>query len=147
VLDALSNCAIRFANSDEDARFLAPRLRTSQDFLQSLGRGKFAAFVRDMTQDAVAVSVNRADFRQHPTLSPVEQTALAARMRQDYGVPLQLASPVDPPATEPAEQAPPIEERPRQERPPRSSSARPDPPRPAATGSDKPAGTEAAREW
>src|SRR5439155_25545113 len=62
VLDALSNCAIRFANSDEEARYLAPRLRTSPEFLQSLSRGKFAAFVRDLTPEAVAVSVNRVRF-------------------------------------------------------------------------------------
>src|SRR6202030_2649728 len=62
VLDALSNCAIRFANSDEEARYLAPRLRSSPEFLQSLSRGKFAAYVRDQTKEAVAVSVNRVDF-------------------------------------------------------------------------------------
>ena len=50
VLDALSNCAIRFANSDEEARYLAPRLRTSPEFLQSLTRGKFGAFIRDVTR-------------------------------------------------------------------------------------------------
>ena len=61
VLDALSNCAIRFANSDEEARYLAPRLRTSPEFLQSLTRGKFGAFIRDVTPQALAVSVNRVD--------------------------------------------------------------------------------------
>ena len=127
VLDALSNCAIRFANSDDEARYLAPRLRTSPDFLQSLGRGRFAAFVRDMTAEAVAVSVNRVDFREHPALSQTEQTALADRMRQAYGTPLHLAPPTDPPATATA-----TAEAPTEEPPPRSSTARPDPPRPAA---------------
>lgn len=142
VLDALSNCAIRFANSDDEARYLAPRLRTSPDFLQSLGRGRFAAFVRDVTMEAVAVSVNRVDFREHPALSQMEQTALADRMRQAYGTPLHLAPPIDPLATEMA-----AAEAPTEEPPPRSSTARPDPPRPAATQSDKPARPEAARDW
>src|SRR5439155_14221495 len=85
VLDALSNCAIRFANSDEEARFLAPRLRTSPEFLQSLGRGRFAAFVRDMTPQAVAVTVNRSDFSQHLILDAGERHALQQRMRAAYG--------------------------------------------------------------
>src|SRR5262249_33253119 len=59
VLDALSNCAIRFANSDEEARYLAPRLRTSPEFLQSLGRGKFARFVRDPTPQPMPLSPTR----------------------------------------------------------------------------------------
>lgn len=92
VLDALSNCAIRFANSDEEARFLAPRLRTHPEFLQSLGRGRFAAFVRDMTPEAVAVTVNRVDFQDHRMLSRPEQSALSERMRAEYGTPRQIVS-------------------------------------------------------
>src|SRR6185437_396821 len=82
VLDALSNCAIRFANSDEEARFLSSRLRTSEEFLQSLSRGRFAAFVRDLTPHAVAVSVNRVDFSNYDQLSQRERTALEERMRK-----------------------------------------------------------------
>jgi len=65
VLSALSNCAIRFANSDEEAAYLAPRLRTSASALQSLQRGQFAAFVRDMTKEAVAITVHMVDFSAH----------------------------------------------------------------------------------
>jgi hypothetical protein len=89
VLDALSNCAIRFANSDEEARFLAPRLRTSPDFLRHLGRGRFGAFVRDLTPEAVAVSVNLVEFAHHRALSAAERHALAERMRAEYGTPRQ----------------------------------------------------------
>jgi len=92
VLDALSNCAIRFANSDDEARYLAPRLRTSPDFLQALGRGRFAAFVRDMTPEAVAVSVNRVEFGEHGILSLSERSALADRMRAQYGTPRQIGA-------------------------------------------------------
>jgi hypothetical protein len=87
VLDALSNCAIRFANSDEEARYLGPRLRGSTEFLQSLARGQFAAFVRDLTQGAVAVSVSRVDFTEYTVLSADEQKILTERMRTEYGVP------------------------------------------------------------
>ena len=97
VLDALSNCAIRFANSDEEARYLAPRLRTSPEFLQSLGRGKFAAFVRDLTPQAIAVSVNRVDFGEQAMLTSAEGKTLTDRMRAQYGTPEQIAtaSPAD----------------------------------------------------
>jgi hypothetical protein len=91
VLDALSNCAIRFANSDEEARFLAPRMRSSQHFLQHISRGKFAAFVRDLTPEAVAVSVNRVEFGAFEMLSISQQHTLADRMRERYGRPRQRA--------------------------------------------------------
>lgn len=100
VLDALSNCAIRFANSDEEARFLAPRMRSSQHFLQHLSRGKFAAFVRDLTPEGVAVSVNKVEFGAFQTLSAAQQDALAERMRSRYGRPRQTAK-TSPPVEEP----------------------------------------------
>lgn len=95
VLDALSNCAIRFANSDEEARYLAPRLRGSPEFLQSLGRGCFAAFVRDLTPRAVAVSVNRVDFAGHQMMSGAELSNLMERMSAEYGTSPQMAADVD----------------------------------------------------
>jgi hypothetical protein len=106
VLDALSNCAIRLANSDEEARYLAPRLRGSADFLQSLGRGQFAAFVRDLTPGAVAVTVNRVDFSDHAVLSTSERKDLAERIRAEYGVPNSTAPEGSPrPSTQPDESA------------------------------------------
>jgi hypothetical protein len=139
VLDALSNCAIRFANSDEEARYLAPRLRTSPEFLQSLGRGRFAAYVRDVTKEAAAVSVNRADFANHRAISATEARVAQERMRRDYGVPLQIGAPA------PDEPAPAVE------------PAGADTPRPAPTGSGmaRPAATDrqdagrdqAAKDW
>jgi hypothetical protein len=129
VLDALSNCAIRFANSDEEARFLAPRLRTSPEFLQSFTRGKFAAFVRDVTKQAVAVSVNRVSLADRPGISPEEARNLRERMRQEYGI---LAKADTSPIQQPE---------------PRVDAVRRDPPRPAATRRDSPADTEGAADW
>jgi hypothetical protein len=129
VLDALSNCAIRFANSDEEARFLAPRLRTSPEFLQSFTRGKFAAYVRDATKQAVAVSVNRVSLADRPRISPEEARNLRERMRQEYGI---LAQADPPPIQQPE---------------PRVDAVRPDPPRPAAARRDSPADTEGAADW
>jgi hypothetical protein len=66
VLSALANCAIRYANTDVDDRALAPRLRTIPAFIHSLRIGQFAAFVRDLTPKALAISVIQADTRQMP---------------------------------------------------------------------------------
>jgi hypothetical protein len=129
VLDALSNCAIRFANSDEEARYLAPRLRTSPEFLQSLDRGKFAAYVRDVTKEAVAVSVHRVDFAAHPAASAADIRIIHDRMRAEYGV---VSTAADPPPRPPE---------------PRPDPVRPDPPRPAATPADTASATEGASAW
>jgi hypothetical protein len=56
VLDALSNCAIRIANSDDDAEALAKRFRVDAPALR-LPVGSFACFVRDQTSQARTVSV------------------------------------------------------------------------------------------
>jgi hypothetical protein len=49
VLSALSNCAIRYANSDDEAKFLAEKLRATPEYLRALPRGAFAAYIRDVT--------------------------------------------------------------------------------------------------
>ena len=85
VLSALANCAIRFANSDDDAKYLAEKLRTSAEFLRSLGRGRFAAFVRDVTRSAVALDVTRVDFSEYQRMDPAEFEAIRTIMREQYG--------------------------------------------------------------
>jgi hypothetical protein len=70
VLTALGNCAIRYANSDDEARQLAPRLRTTPEFLQSLSQGHFAAYVRDMgLPGAVTIKVTPAPFDRMPRVT------------------------------------------------------------------------------
>jgi hypothetical protein len=153
VLAALENCAIRYANSDDEARYLAPKLRTSTEFLQNLDRGEFAAYVRGMTQRAVSIKVLPIDFSAFPTFTPAEEKALKERTRAAYGTrpvpplitspPPQIVQPSLPPAAElpQPQRHPPTEDRPTQ-----STTARPDLPRPAATQADKPSGSEAAKE-
>jgi len=96
VLSALANCAIRYANSDDEARYLAPRLRTTPEFLQSLRRGEFAAFVRDMTTQALALKIPRADFSDAPKFTAAETAALKERMHKQYGVQLPPRLPASP---------------------------------------------------
>jgi hypothetical protein len=65
VIDALNNCAIRLANSDDDAESLAKRFRVEAPALR-LPVGQFACFVRDKTPQAVAINVPLFDTRQFP---------------------------------------------------------------------------------
>ena len=65
VLDALGNCAIRIANSDDDAASLAPRFRTDPKNLR-MPIGQFALFVRDTTPNAVTVNVDFFDVSKLP---------------------------------------------------------------------------------
>jgi hypothetical protein len=106
VLSALANCAIRFANSDDEARYLHDKLRTTTDFLRSLQRGQFAAFVRDLTPTAVALNVSAVDFEQYDRLGDMEYTALRQRMWAQYGLsPASMEPAPPPPSTAP--QSPP----------------------------------------
>src|SRR5579863_7297318 len=61
VLDAVANCAIRMANSDDEARFLSEKLRMSADTLRSLPQGTFATFVRDLTPVGFQLQVPKID--------------------------------------------------------------------------------------
>jgi hypothetical protein len=99
VLSALSNCAIRMANSDEEAKQLAPDLRTTPDFLQSLPVGKFAAYIRDYTTKAIALQIPYHDMRGLPRMSAAEQQILRDRMRSQYSNSKTTLRPVTPPAT------------------------------------------------
>jgi hypothetical protein len=98
VLNAVANCAIRFANSDDEARFLADKLRTTPEFLRSLPRGTFAAFVRDMTPAAVALKIPFNDLSKLTRQTTSEQQTLRTAMRSRYSyVPPQPQSHLAPP--------------------------------------------------
>jgi hypothetical protein len=86
VLDAVANCAIRMANSDDDARSLAPKLRTTPEMLQTLNRGEFATFIRDTTPTAIVLKVGKPDFSKLRLLSPSEVQARREKMREQWGV-------------------------------------------------------------
>ena len=85
VLSALANCAIRFANSDSEARKLSHSLRTSESFLESLARGEFAAYIRDHAKSAIAVGVTKPYFSPDDQLTLGERQQLRDRMMKEYG--------------------------------------------------------------
>ena len=62
VLDAVANCAIRMANSDDEAKYLSAKLRMDAETLQSLPRGTFGTFVRDLTPKGIQLKVPKSDI-------------------------------------------------------------------------------------
>jgi hypothetical protein len=109
VLSALSNCAIRFANSDNEAKYLADKLRTTPEFLRSLRRGTFAAFVRDVTPQALALKIPYYNLSKLPQMTSNKQASLRERMRAEYSYipsPPLSAHPTQPSASIPQPSAP-----------------------------------------
>ena len=86
VLSALANCAIRYANSDDEAKYLADKLRTTPEFLRSLRRGTFAAFVRDLTPQALALNIPYHDLSKLPQMTSAEQRVIRDRMRAQFSI-------------------------------------------------------------
>lgn len=84
VLDAVANCAIRMANSDDEAKYLAPKLRMDADELQTLPRGTFGTFVRDLTPRGIKLEVSKIELDDLPHMSGAEFQAIRQRMRQDF---------------------------------------------------------------
>jgi hypothetical protein len=84
VLDAAANCAIRMANSDDEAKYLSDKLRMDTDTLRSLPRGTFATFIRDRTPNGLAVKVPYIEMNKLPKMSEEEQGAIRDRMRAQF---------------------------------------------------------------
>ena len=84
VLDAVANCAIRMANSDDEAKFLADKIRMSADSLRSLPRGTFGTFIRDFSPPGFTLKVPRYDVAKLPRMTDEEFAALRERMRATF---------------------------------------------------------------
>ena len=142
VLSALSNCAIRMANSDDEAKELADKLRTTPEALRSLKRGTFATFVRDLTPSAVMLDVPYNDLSQMEQLSREERDLLRQRMRSQFSFVLQSAN-ASQPATATEQAAPPSMSEDISRPPPVSSlppdAAQPQEPSPAMKDPGEPA--------
>jgi len=99
VLDAVANCAIRMANSDDEAKYLSDKLRMPAEVLRSLPRGTFATFVRDLTPVGVQLTVPKLDLDALPKVSDEELRGIRDRMRTEFSSP-------PPPASAPSSAAP-----------------------------------------
>lgn len=137
VLDAVANCAIRYANSDDEAKYLADKLRATPEFLRSLPRGTFAAFVRDLTPSALALIVPYQDMSKLPKMTLAEQRAIRDRMRAQFSF---FPEPPNPVPAAPA--APPVRSQPQ---PPATPA--PTPARPIPANADVEKDTEASDDW
>ena len=84
VLDAVANCAIRMANSDDEAKYLSDKLRMTTDELRSLPRGTFGTFVRDLTPNGIQLKVSKIDLDSLPKMTDQELSAIRERMRSDF---------------------------------------------------------------
>lgn len=84
VLDAVANCAIRMANSDDEAKYLAPKLRMDAEVLRSLPRGTFGTFVRDITPQGIQLQVHKPNLDSLPRITDDELATLRERMRASF---------------------------------------------------------------
>jgi len=116
VLDAVANCAIRMANSDDEAKYLAPKLRMDVETLQALPRGTFGTFVRDLTPTGIQLKIEKIDLDSFPKTTEAEMQAIRGQMREQFaethqppqtdGLRRATAQPGDPPREKPAESTP-----------------------------------------
>jgi len=101
---ALADCAIKLANSDDEAAQLAPSFRTTADILRNLKRGQFAAFVRDRTQKPVVLDVQNNPVSAWPKMSDAEFARIRTVMKARYSFsPMAYLSPPSPPKSTEAE--------------------------------------------
>ena len=111
MLDAAANCAIRMANSDDEAKYLADKLRMDTDSLRSMPRGTFATFVRDLTTSGLALKVPYTNLSALPRMTAAEQRGIRDRMREQFSFtpqskPSAAGSDVRPQADKPSAEPP-----------------------------------------
>ncbi len=113
VLDAAANCAIRMANSDDEAKYLADKIRIPPETLRSLPRGSFGTFIRDFSPPGFVLKVPRYDIAKLPRMTDAEFEAIQARMKSEFAAPVldkerwpQAGSSTSPHSTEPDQPVP-----------------------------------------
>lgn len=84
VLDAVANCAIRMANSDDEAKFLSDKIRMSVDELRSLPRGSFGTFIRDFSPPGFVLKSPRYDLSRLPQMTDAELHTIRTRMKTEF---------------------------------------------------------------
>ena len=84
VLDAAANCAIRMANSDDEAKYLADKIRIPSDALRSLPRGSFGTFIRDFSPPGFVLKVPHYDIDGLPKMTDAEFKAICDRMKEAF---------------------------------------------------------------
>ncbi len=83
----LAHSAIRMANSDDEAKYLASKLRMDTDVLQALRRGTLGTFVRDLTPRGIQLKVSKSDVDTMPQMTAEEVSAVRERIRSEFSSP------------------------------------------------------------
>jgi hypothetical protein len=107
VLDAVANCAIRMANSDDEAKYLAPKLRMDVETLQALPRGTFGTFVRDLTPRGIQLQVAKVDLAALPQMTEEELATVRDRMRTAFSSTITATQSTQDESKEPPPREPP----------------------------------------
>jgi len=89
VLDALyGSTSIKFASkvSDAAAHALARDMRTTPEFIMNQPPYHFAAYVRDLTDTAVSISIPYTNMNEMPRMTAEEQRIVRRAIRDRYGI-------------------------------------------------------------
>ena len=86
----MSNTAIKFAGgvSMKDARVFAAEMRVEPDFITSRPRGSFAASIRGLTKQAIALSVSFGHMEDMTKRDKASMACMRDLMRTRYAVPI-----------------------------------------------------------
>ena len=91
-LDSLyANTSIKYAGgvSDRDAHALARNMSTEPQFIMQQPKGTFAAFIRNFTKHAIALSLPLSDLNKRARMTKAEYESVRADLRSRYAVPLK----------------------------------------------------------
>jgi hypothetical protein len=102
ILDAAANCAIRMANSDDEAKFLADKIRIPAETLRALPRGCFGTFIRDFSPPGFVLNVPRYDINKLPRMTDAEFDSILDRMRSEFSCVTSTNTPSVPRSAQPA---------------------------------------------
>ena len=103
----MGNTTIKLAGgvTDADARAIAPDMRTTSDFLLSMKKRKgvsdFALSVRNLTPNAVKVSIPLGFLEDMPLLEPHKRDTLLERNRKRIGYTPEMEEPQEAPSPAP----------------------------------------------
>lgn len=89
-----ANTSVKFAGgvSDKDARAFSNMLRCTPEFIEGQPKLHFAAFIRNFTPSAVALSVPFGRLESMPRMTPAELLQVRSDMRAQYAVPWRETS-------------------------------------------------------
>ncbi len=81
----ISNTSIKYASHvTEGVSSLAQAMRTDSRFIVEQPKYGFAAYFRDVTNQAISIKVPETDFEKHPRMSEEDHRSMIENMREAY---------------------------------------------------------------